>query len=143
MQSGKGKIPQIICMTLAAAAMLTTFCKIIFVVMAESWPFSAFVVTKMDLLDPDLVNSTRLDRIVKRAFPQWFEGRLGQGGRITAICPISALGYGFMDGGPFTPVNAEKPLLAALKVLCGKTYGSLEGVRFYRDGKRIDGSERP
>lgn len=106
-------------------------------------PFLCFVVTKMDLLDPDLVNSTKLDRIVQRAFPQWFEGRLGQGGRITAICPISALGHGFMDGGPFTPVNAEKPLLAALKVLWGKTYGSLEGVRFYRDGKRIDGSERP
>lgn len=35
-------------------------------------PFLCFVATKMDLLDPDLVNSTRLDCIVQRAFPQWF-----------------------------------------------------------------------
>ena len=107
----------------------------------EKLPFLCFVVTKMDLLALDLVNSVRLDRIVKRTFPQWFEGRLRHGGHISAICPISALGYKFMDGGPFCPFNAEKPLLAALKVVCGKTYGDLKGVRFYKNGKLIDESE--
>lgn len=104
-------------------------------------PFICFVVTKMDTMDPKLLKSTTLDRIVSRTFPDWFEGRTRNGGHIAAVCPISALGYEFMDGGPFNPVNAEKPLLAALKVVCGKSYEYLNGVRFYRDGKWIDESE--
>lgn len=104
-------------------------------------PFICFVVTKMDTMDPNLLKCTTLDRIVSRTFPDWFEGRTRNGGHIAAVCPISALGYEFMDGGPFNPVNAEKPLLAALKVVSGKTYGDLDGVRFYRDGKWIDESE--
>ena len=104
-------------------------------------PFICFVVTKMDTMDPNLLKGTTLDRIVSRTFPDWFEGRTRNGGHITAVCPISALGYEFMDGGPFNPVNAENPLLAALKVVCGKSYGHLAGVRFYRDGKWIDESE--
>lgn len=104
-------------------------------------PFVCFVITKMDTMDPNLLKSTTLDRIIQRTFPDWFEGRTRNGGHIVAVCPISALGYEFMDGGPFKPVNAEKPLLAALKVVSKKAYGSLEGVRFYRDGKWIDESE--
>ena len=104
-------------------------------------PFICFVVTKMDTMDPNLLKSTTLDRIVSRTFPDWFEGRTRNSGHIAAVCPISALGYEFMNGGPFNPVNAEKPLLAALKVVSGKTYGDLDGVRFYRDGKWIDESE--
>lgn len=104
-------------------------------------PFLCFVVTKIDTIDSNLVNSTRLDYIVKETFPQWFDGQKGHGAHIAAICPISALGYEFMDGGPFCPFNAEKPLLAALKVVCGKTYGDLKGVRFYKNGKLIDESE--
>lgn len=117
-------------------------------------PFICFVVTKMDTIDPELLKGFTMDRIVSRVFPDWFEGRRTNDGHIAAVCPISALGYEFMNGGEFKPVNAEKPLFAALRVVRGrKLFGEIskwdkesfqyciEGIRFYRNGKWIDESE--
>lgn len=117
-------------------------------------PFICFVVTKMDTIDPELLKGFTMDRIVSRVFPDWFEGRRTNDGHIAAVCPISALGYEFMNGGIFEPVNAEKPLFAALRAVRGrKLFGEIsewdkqrfqnciEGIRFYRNGKWINQSE--
>ena len=118
-------------------------------------PFICFVVTKIDMMNPNLLKSTMLDRIIKETFPAWFEVEKNRNGHVVVICPISALGYDFMNGGAYSPVNVEKPVLAAQfvelrkKDKCGSMdkylYRSfieeLEDIRFYKDGIRIDISE--
>ena len=117
-------------------------------------PFICFVVTKMAMIDPELLKGFTMDRIVSRVFPDWFEGRRTNDGHIAAVCPISALGYEFVNGGEFEPINAEKPLFAALRAVRGRKLFSeiskhdkeqfqncIEGIRFYRNGKWIDESE--
>ena len=91
------------------------------------------IITKYDMVSPELRNKETIAEIIRGVFPNLFNA--GNAGTMVMMCPVS-LGADILQGGRLRPKNMEKPICFANYVMI------LEAMRNYIEKNNADIQKR-